>query len=80
LVGTGAVALWALLVGALLFQTVIVIARAWARSGLELAEPVAERRRGGEAMKRGVEDAMSRREASEEGASAGVVRVEEAET
>jgi Amt family ammonium transporter len=39
LVGIGAVALWALLLGALLFQTVIVVARTWARTGLELAEP-----------------------------------------
>jgi ammonia channel protein AmtB len=39
LVGLGAVALWALLLGALLFQTVIVVARTWARTGLELAEP-----------------------------------------
>jgi Amt family ammonium transporter len=76
LVGMGAVALWALLVGALLFQTVIVIARAWKRSGLELAEPSAK----DEAKTRKGEEAVSRREASEEGASAGVVRVEEAET
>jgi Amt family ammonium transporter len=39
LVGMGAVALWALLLGALLFQTVIVVAKTWARTGLELAEP-----------------------------------------
>jgi Amt family ammonium transporter len=40
LVGMGAIALWALLLSALLFQTVLVIARAWARSGLELADPL----------------------------------------
>jgi Amt family ammonium transporter len=39
LVGLGAIALWAMLIGALLFQTVLVIAKAWARSGLELADP-----------------------------------------
>jgi Amt family ammonium transporter len=43
LLGLGVIAFWALLLGALLFQTIILMARAWARSGLELAEPVATR-------------------------------------
>lgn len=39
LVGVVAVAIWALLLGLLLFQTVKVILHAWARTGLELADP-----------------------------------------
>jgi ammonia channel protein AmtB len=38
LVGIGAIALWALLWGAVLCQTVAAIARAWARTGLEFAD------------------------------------------
>jgi len=39
LVGVVAVAMWALLMGLLLFQTVKAILNAWARTGLELADP-----------------------------------------
>jgi Amt family ammonium transporter len=39
LVGTVAIGLWALLGGLLLFQTVKVLVNAWARTGLELADP-----------------------------------------
>ncbi len=83
LVGMGAIVLWALLVGALLFQTVIVIARAWARSGLELAEPAATRSGQGdgeEGRRQEVEDATRSGQGGEEGASGGMVRVEKVET
>ncbi len=39
LIGLGAIAVWSLLMGFLLFQTVAAVAKAWARSGLELVEP-----------------------------------------
>lgn len=39
LLGLAAIAVWALLWGLLLFQTVIVVSNAWARTGLELADP-----------------------------------------
>jgi hypothetical protein len=80
----GAIAFWALLLGALLFQTVIVIARAWARSGLELAEPVVKnevmRSEGGteEVRTRRAEEAKWR--GGEEASSEGMPRVEEAES
>jgi Amt family ammonium transporter len=84
LLGMGAIAFWALLLGALLFQTVIVIARAWARSGLELAEPVVKnevmRSEGGteEVRTRRAEEAKWR--GGEEASSEGMPRVEEAES
>ena len=39
LLGIGAIVIWALVVGFLLFQTIIVAINAWARTGLELADP-----------------------------------------
>jgi ammonia channel protein AmtB len=39
LVGIAAIGIWALLLGVLLFQTVKVMVNAWARSGLEWADP-----------------------------------------
>ncbi len=86
LLGMGGIAFWALLLGSLLFQTVIVIARAWARSGLELAEPVrrgseeARTRGGGNAETRRAEEMMGRGEGDETILAEGVPRVEEAET
>lgn len=59
LVGIGAISLWALLWGAVLCQTMTVIARAWARTGLEFA--TAEEARAG----RSVETAVREDEALE---------------
>ncbi len=39
LLGAGAMILWTLVVSFLLFHTITVVARAWARTGLELAAP-----------------------------------------
>lgn len=39
LLGMGVILVWTLLLSFLLFQTVIAVADAWARTGLELAEP-----------------------------------------
>jgi ammonia channel protein AmtB len=40
LLGMGVILVWTLLLSFLLFQTAIAVADAWARTGLELAEPV----------------------------------------
>jgi Amt family ammonium transporter len=40
LLGMGAIVVWTLVIGFLLFQTLSVAATAWARTGLELADPL----------------------------------------